>query len=75
MLVKSLTFRDAMMNVWKKRVMEVVNEVFGRMSNLRDGVGVSRNMVIDELVDFRMTVKLSKNREKRWDELPSSKRS
>jgi hypothetical protein len=61
-----------MMNVWKKRVMEVVNKVFGRMSNLRDGVGVSRNMVIDELVDFRMTVKLSKNREKRWDELPSS---
>jgi hypothetical protein len=55
--------------------MEVVNKVFGRMSNLRDGVGVSRNMVIDELVGFRMTVKLSKNREKRWDELPSSKRS
>jgi hypothetical protein len=55
--------------------MEMVSKVFGRMSNLRDGVGVSRNMVIDELVDFRMTFKLSKNREKRWDELPSSKRS
>jgi hypothetical protein len=64
-----------MTNVWKKRVMEMVSKVFGRMSNLRDGVGVSRNMVIDELVDFRMTFKLSKNREKRWDELPSSKRS